>query len=116
METILNLTIHAQGKKQSIRYMILSDKTDYSSLIRSMRVADYCVERRNDSTWFVEGVQRYHRMFSTIVNTLVDNGLYILKVVEPYPTEGLVQKHPEYYDLFHQPDFLFIKAVKHAAM
>lgn len=96
--------------------MILSDKTDYSSLIRSMRVADYCVERRNDSTWFVEGVQRYHRMFSTIVNTLVDNGLYIIKVVEPYPTEELIQKHPEYYDLFHQPDFLFIKAVKHAAM
>ncbi|MBP5654829.1 MAG: class I SAM-dependent methyltransferase [Clostridiales bacterium] len=75
-------------------------------------IADYCVERRNDSTWFVEGVQRYHRMFSTIVNTLADTGFKILKMAEPYPTEELVEKYPDYYDLYHKPDFLFIKSVK----
>ncbi|MBO4497030.1 MAG: class I SAM-dependent methyltransferase [Lachnospiraceae bacterium] len=75
-------------------------------------IADYCVERRNDSTWFVEGVQRYHRMFSTIVNTLCDTGFRILKMAEPYPTEELVKKYPEYYDLYHKPDFLFVKAAK----
>lgn len=75
-------------------------------------IADYCVERRNDSTWFVEGVQRYHRMFSTIVNTLCDAGFRILKMAEPYPTEELVRKYPEYYDLYHKPDFLFVKVVK----
>ena len=77
-----------------------------------VNIANYCVEKRNDSTWFVEGVQRYHRMFSTIVNTLADSGFRILKMTEPYPTEELVQKHPEYYDLYHKPDFLFVKAVK----
>ena len=77
-----------------------------------VNIADYCVERRNDSTWFVEGVQRYHRMFSTIVNTLCDTGFRILKMAEPYPTEELVKKYPEYYDLYHKPDFLFVKAVK----
>ncbi len=75
-------------------------------------IADYCVERRNDSKWFVEGVQRYHRMFSTIVNTLVDSGFGILKIEEPYPTKEIVQKYPEYYDLYHKPDFLFVKAQK----
>ena len=75
-------------------------------------IADYCVERRNDSTWFIEGVQRYHRMFSTIVNTLVNSGFRILKMEEPYPTEELVQKYPEYYDLYHKPDFLFVKVQK----
>lgn len=75
-------------------------------------IAEYCVERRNDSTWFVEGVQRYHRMFSTIVNTLCDAGFRILKMAEPYPTEELVKKYPEYYDLYHKPDFLFVKAAK----
>ena len=55
-------------------------------------IADYCIERRNDSTWFVEGVQRYHRMFSTVINTLADNGFRILKTVEPYPTEELVRE------------------------
>ena len=75
-------------------------------------IADYCVERRNDSTWFVEGVQRYHRMFSTIRNTLSDTGFRILKIAEPYPAEELVRKYPEYYDLYHKPDFLFVKSVK----
>ncbi len=74
-------------------------------------IADYCIERRNDSTWFVEGVQRYHRMFSTIVNTLADNGFRIIRMEEPYPTKELVEKYPEYYDLFHRPDFLFVKAL-----
>ena len=75
-------------------------------------IADYCIEGRKDSTWFVEGVQRYHRMFSTIVNTLSDNGFRIVKIVEPYPTEELVRKYPDYYDLYHKPDFLFVKSVK----
>ncbi len=77
-----------------------------------VNVSNYCVEGRRDSTWFVEGVQRYHRMFSTIVNTLAGNGFSILKMEEPYPTEEIVMKYPEYYDLYHKPDFLFVKAVK----
>ncbi|MCR5118944.1 MAG: class I SAM-dependent methyltransferase [Lachnospiraceae bacterium] len=77
-----------------------------------VNIENYCVERRTDSTWFVEGVQRYHRTFSTIVNTLADAGFRILKMVEPVPTEELLEKYPEYYDLFHKPDFLFVKAVK----
>ncbi len=75
-------------------------------------ISNYCVERRCDSTWFIEGVQRYHRMFSTIVNTLADTGFRILKMAEPCPTEEILQKYPEYYDLFHKPDFLFVKAMK----
>lgn len=77
-----------------------------------VNISNYCVERRNDSTWFVEGVQRYHRMFSTIVNTLSNAGFRILQMTEPYPTEELVQKYPDYYDLYHKPDFLFVKSVK----
>lgn len=51
-------------------------------------------------------------MFSTIVNTLADNGFRIVRMDEPYPTEELVAKYPEYYDLFHKPDFPFVKAAK----
>lgn len=73
---------------------------------------NYCVETRYDSKWFVEGVQRYHRMFSTVINTLTDNGFRIVKIAEPYPTKELVEKYPEYYDNFHKPDFLFVKSQK----
>ena len=77
-----------------------------------VNIADYCIEGRKDSTWFVEGIQRYHRMFSTVVNTLADNGFKILKMAEPYPSEEIVQQYPEYADLYHKPDFLFVKACK----
>ncbi len=75
-------------------------------------IANYCVEGQKDSTWFVEGVLRYHRMFSTIVNTLTDNGFTILRMEEPYPTDEIIRKYPEYYDNYHKPDFLFVKAAK----
>ena len=75
-------------------------------------ISNYCVEKRFDSTWFVDGVQKYHRMFSTIVNSLADAGFHIVRMEEPYPTKELVEKYPEYYDLYHKPDFLFVKSVK----
>ena len=75
-------------------------------------ISNYCVEKRFDSTWFVDGVQKYHRMFSTIVNSLADAGFRIVRMEEPYPTKELVEKYPEYYDLYHKPDFLFVKSVK----
>lgn len=75
-------------------------------------IADYCVEKRYDSEWFVEGVQRYHRTFSTVINTLADAGFRILKIEEPTATEEIIEKYPEYYDLLHKPDFLFVKSVK----
>lgn len=75
-------------------------------------LANYCVEQRNDSTWFVEGVQKYHRMFSTIVNTLADAGFMMLKMAEPFPTPEIHNNYPEYDDLYHKPDFLFVRSVK----
>ena len=77
-------------------------------------IADYCVEGRRETSWFVDGIQKYHRMFSTIVNTLAACGFRILEMAEPHPTEEIVQKYPDYYDLYHRPDFLFVKAVKQA--
>ena len=60
----------------------------------------------------MDGVQKYHRMFSTIVNTLADAGFKIQKMAEPHATKEIVDKYPEYYDLYHKPDFLFVKSIK----
>ena len=75
-------------------------------------ISNYCVETRCDSTWFVEGVQKYHRMYSTIVNTLADAGFRISRMIEPYPTEEILAKYPDYRDNLHKPDFLLIRAEK----
>ena len=75
-------------------------------------LSNYNVEGERESRWFVDGVKKYHRTFSTIVNTLVKTGFMIEEMIEPAPTPELLEKYPDYEDLYHKPDFLLIKARK----
>ena len=75
-------------------------------------LANYGIEGERESTWFVDNVKKYHRMFSTVINDLIDAGFVIEKLTEPVPTEELIKKYPDYYDLYHRPDFLLVKAKK----
>ncbi len=77
-----------------------------------MNLANYGVEGERESVWFVDNVKKYHRTFSTIVNALVEAGFTIEKMIEPLPTEELLEKYPDYRDLFHKPDFLLIRVKK----
>ncbi len=73
---------------------------------------NYSVEGERESVWFVDNVKKYHRTFSTIVNTLADAGFFIQKMIEPGPTEEILKEYPEQADLYHKPDFLLVRAVK----
>ncbi len=75
-------------------------------------IANYGVEKEWESTWIVDHVKKYHRMLSTIINTLINNDFTIEKIVEPIPTADFLQMHPEYDDLLHKPDFLLVKTKK----
>jgi SAM-dependent methyltransferase len=77
-----------------------------------MNLANYGIEGERDETWFVDNVKIYHRTFSTIINTLVETGFSIEKMIEPLPSPEILAKYPEYSDLFHKPDFLLLKAKK----
>lgn len=77
-----------------------------------MNLVNYGIEGERDTVWFVDDVKKYHRMFSTVVNTLIQNGFVIEKMIEPLPTEELLAKYPDHRDLFHKPDFLIVKAKK----
>lgn len=48
-----------------------------------LKLRNYGLEQENESEWFVDNVKKYHRTFSTIINTLVDAGFRIDKLVEP---------------------------------
>jgi len=77
-----------------------------------LNLANYGVEGERDVSWFVDGVKKYHRTFSTVINTLIDNHFVIEKVLEPLPNENLLNKYPQLECLFHKPDFLLISAKK----
>ncbi len=77
-----------------------------------LNLTNYGVEGERESTWFVDHVKKYHRMFSTIMNTLIEAGFQIEKVIEPLPTEELLSSYPDYSDLYHKPDFMIVRAKK----
>lgn len=45
--------------------------------------------------WFVEGVRKVHRTFSTLINGLVEAGLVVDRIIEPMPTEDWFSAHPD---------------------
>ena len=77
-----------------------------------LNLADYGVEGERESVWFVDNVKKYHRTFSTIINTLIDTGFVIEKMIEPLPTKEILRNMPEFKDLYHKPDFLLVKVRK----
>ncbi len=79
-----------------------------------LNLKDYSVEGERYSTWFVDNVQKYHRMFSTIVNTLIEAGFCIEKMIEPLPDKALLAKYPQFKDSSFKSDFLIIRARKTA--
>ena len=63
-------------------------------------------------TWFVDGVVKFHRTFSEIINTLTSNGFIIEKVLEPTLDGETLAELPSYASEVHKPNFLLIRARK----
>ena len=77
-----------------------------------LNLADYGIEGERESVWFVNNVKKYHRTFSTIINTLISAGFSIERMIEPLPTDEILEQYPDYKDLFHKPDFLLLRVKK----
>jgi len=48
---------------------------------------NYSDEGPREESWFVPGVQKVHRTFSTFINGLLNAGLVVERVVEPVASE-----------------------------
>ena len=75
-------------------------------------LSNYSVDGERETRWFVDGVKKHHRSFSTVINTLVDVGFAVERLAEPVPTPEMVREYPDYADLLHKPDFLLVRAKK----
>ncbi|RCV52096.1 class I SAM-dependent methyltransferase, partial [Marinitenerispora sediminis] len=84
---------------------------------RVWAVDDYADEGPRTQTWFVDGVLKYHRRVSTLVNGLLAAGLALLAVVEPVPDPDEVDRRPDLADELRRPSFLMLAAQRprHAA-
>lgn len=78
----------------------------------------YCLSGYNDKSmrrvekWYVDGVIKYHRTFSDVINTLCKAGFKIECVDEPVPDDYALSKREGLKKEFIKPTFLIVKAVK----
>lgn len=75
-------------------------------------LSDYARCGKRSTRWIVDGVEKYHRTFSEIVNSLVGAGFVIEKMLEPTPTRETIERDRSWEKDLHKPNFLLIKAVK----
>lgn len=75
-------------------------------------IDNYHEEGLRERTWFVDGVVKYHRTISTIINTLIAHGLTIEQMLEPLPDSEAIQKLPSLEKEHRRPSFLLIRARK----
>jgi len=75
-------------------------------------LTDYRRNGERTVSWIIDGITKYHRCFSEIVNSLVDAGFIVERMLEPIPTKEVIDKLPDYEKGIHKPNFLIIKARK----
>ena len=73
---------------------------------------DYGTSGERRVEWLILNVIKYHRTFADIFNTLIAAGFNIDKVLEPIPSEELMNRVPKYEKNLHKPNFLLIRATK----
>lgn len=72
----------------------------------------YSAEGQRRTSWFIEGVVKYHRTVATYVNGLLDAGLQLRRLAEPVPVLEAAQGRPELESEFRRPAFLLLAADK----
>jgi SAM-dependent methyltransferase len=72
----------------------------------------YREEGPRESTWFVQGVIKYHRTIETYVNELLEAGLVLRRLSEPAATAEAMRGRPDLVDTRRRPVFLLAAADK----
>jgi ubiquinone/menaquinone biosynthesis C-methylase UbiE len=73
---------------------------------------NYQEEGKREQHWYVDGVVKYHRTISTLVNELITNGYVLEKIVEPLPIPEGLQAMPKIISEQRKPSFLIVKSRK----
>ena len=73
-------------------------------------VDNYKLEGIRHTQWFIDDVIKYHRSVETYINTLIDKGFTIVRLLEPEATEDEIRKRPELREESRRPTFMLISA------
>lgn len=73
---------------------------------------NYQEEGKREEHWYIEGVVNYHRTISTLINTLINSGIVLEKIIEPQAISIGLEKMPKLVDEKRRPSIIVIKARK----
>jgi SAM-dependent methyltransferase len=73
-------------------------------------IDNYKLEGIRHTQWFIDDVIKYHRSVETYVNTLIDNGFAIVRLLEPEATADAIRERPELREESRRPTFMMISA------
>lgn len=72
----------------------------------------YQQQGARSTSWFVDGVIKYHRTMETYVNTLLDAGFQLRHLAEPQPAADQLRDRPDLEDTVRRPPMLVLVAMK----
>lgn len=72
----------------------------------------YQEEGKREQHWYTDGVIKYHRTISTLINTLIENGFVLEKITEPQSIPVGLEKMPKLVSEKRRPSFIVIKSRK----
>ncbi len=75
-------------------------------------LTDYTRIGKRSTRWIIDGVEKYHRTFSEIVNSLCEAGFVIERMLEPIPTNETIEMDKSWEKDLHKPNFLLVRAKK----
>jgi SAM-dependent methyltransferase len=84
--------------------------TDAEGRRTGWAIDHYADEGMRQEHWFVEGVRKYHRTMSTLLNGIIDAGLRLERVIEPAPGPARLRARPQEADERRRPMFVLIRA------
>ncbi|MDY4611723.1 MAG: methyltransferase domain-containing protein [Sphaerochaetaceae bacterium] len=85
---------------------------DESGCSTAYLLADYGRPGFRSVEWFIDGVEKYHRTFSEIIDALIAAGFSVEAMAEPLPDDATLKKCPRMYREFIKPSFLIVRARK----
>ena len=85
---------------------------DENGNVLHYKLTDYSRCGKRTTTWIVDGVEKYHRTFSEIINSLCSAGFTIETMLEPTPTQEIIEMDKSWEKDLHKPNFLLINVRK----
>lgn len=83
---------------------------DENSKVSHWPVDNYFFEGQRNAEFLGEKVIKYHKTLTTYINTLLEKGFQLNRIIEPKPSEEMLKKYPDYQMEMKRPMMLLVSA------